>query len=137
MYKSRIRHALIDLIENAIKYSWCGKMEEGIKKLHEVRIWIDTSDYDTVMVKITNYGIGIPPYLRETIFEPGRRGMVFDSKIERKGTGFGLPIANYLFKEHGGRLEIDSYPADDEPRGIGEEYHRYVTEVRAYLPTYR
>jgi len=137
MNKDRIRHALTGLIENAINYSWCGKIENGVRKLHEVRVWIDMSDYDMVMVRMTNYGIGIPPYLREMILELGRRAMVSDSKRERRGTGLGLPIANYIFKEHGGHLEIESNPADNEPRGPGEEYHRYVTEVRAYLPIYR
>lgn len=135
--KGRIRHALIGLVDNAINYSWAGKTKDGVKKLHEVRIWIDNSDYDMVMVRITNYGIGIPPYLKDTIIELGKRALVSDWKRERDGTGLGLPIANFILKEHGGHLEIDSRPADDNPRGPGEEYHRYVTEVKAFLPIHR
>ncbi|OHB58256.1 MAG: hypothetical protein A2173_09210 [Planctomycetes bacterium RBG_13_44_8b] len=135
--KDRIRHALTGLIDNAIKYSWGGKKEEGAKKLHEVRVWVDVSNYDMAMVRIINYGIGIPPDLLEAKLELGMRGMVYDSKRDRPGTGFGLPIAEHIFREHGGHLEIDSYPADNDPRGPDEEYHRYVTEVKAYLPIYR
>jgi len=136
MDKQRVQRAFIGLVDNAIKYSW-GSTNINGEPIYKVHIRVDASDYKMVGIMIKNYGLGIPPYLQETVLELGKRGMVPDSKRERTGTGFGLPLANYIFKEHGGRLEIKSNPADDDHRGPGEEYHRYVTEVKVYLPIYR
>ncbi|MHC4497730.1 MAG: sensor histidine kinase [Planctomycetota bacterium] len=132
--RSRIRRAFMALVDNAIKYSWRGKVGDRLKGTYRVRIWAEVDEGNLVRVCMRNYGIGIPPDALDRIRELGERAMVPDAREARKGTGWGLYVATSAFNEHGGCLGIESYPADDGPRAPGEEYHRYVTEVTAYLP---
>jgi len=54
-----------------------------------------------VVLEVQDDGPGIPPELRERIFE------VFYSR-RGGGTGLGLPIARQVIERHGGTIEIDS-----------------------------
>jgi signal transduction histidine kinase len=121
----RLNRAIANLIDNAVKYSWND---------HEIWVWVEC--YGTyARIRISNYGIGIPPDTRERIMQLGVRGEVPDSGHERSGSGWGLAIANSTFVDHGGWLDVESFPDDNvTTRKPGEEYHRYITEVRAYLP---
>jgi signal transduction histidine kinase len=53
------------------------------------------------VVEVRDNGPGIPPHLREKIFQP-----FFSTK--EQGTGLGLSIAQRIITEHGGRLEMES-----------------------------
>jgi two-component system, NtrC family, sensor kinase len=56
---------------------------------------------DTVQVRVTDTGAGIPPQILEKIFTP-----FFTTKAQ--GTGLGLPICHRLVEQHGGRLLVKS-----------------------------
>jgi signal transduction histidine kinase len=53
-----------------------------------------------VRVRVADEGPGVPPELREKIFEP-----FFSTKAE--GTGFGLVLAQHAVEEHSGRLTLE------------------------------
>ena len=69
-----------------------------------------------VTIEVADEGPGIPPVLRERVFEkfyrvPGRE----PADPKRAGIGLGLPIARRLIEAQGGRLWIQS--ANDSSSG--------------------
>jgi signal transduction histidine kinase len=55
-----------------------------------------------VELRFSDTGPGVPPDLRERIFEP------FVSYGKRQGAGLGLAIARRIVREHGGQIGLDS-----------------------------
>jgi signal transduction histidine kinase len=61
---------------------------------------------DHVEIRIRDNGTGIPPEVKEKIFNP-----FFTTKPAGEGTGLGLSIAHdIIVKQHGGRIEVTSEP---------------------------
>lgn len=133
-HEYHLRRALTNLIENAIKYSWRGRKTDRGYELHKVDISVQLVANNMVDVRISNYGIGIPPDRLEQIKESGGRAEVPDTHHQRLGTGRGLLIAEGVLENHGGFLDIRSEPADHNTRSTEQLYHRYVTTVDGYLP---
>jgi signal transduction histidine kinase len=128
MNQAEIKIAITNLLENAIKYSYAK---------HSVRLSVTIPDEWRVIIKIINYGIGIPEDKLKTIREEGQRGGIRDLErmnVIRTGTGLGLPIAIDFIESHSGSLHIRSIPADNNERN---PYHRYVTTVTVTLPLYK
>lgn len=71
-------------------------------------IWIASQSGDAsggpdermIRVRVADEGPGVPPELREKIFEP-----FFSTRAE--GTGFGLVLAQHAVEEHGGNLTLE------------------------------
>lgn len=95
----RIEQVLINLLDNAIKYT----PENG-------SITIGARDSGTmVTIAITDTGEGIPPNDLPRIFERFYR---VDSARDRKqgGTGLGLSIVKHIVQLHGGTVAVESTP---------------------------
>lgn len=122
----KVQRALQNLLDNAIKYSWHGDFV--------VRVGVRVHEERYARVSISNYGIGIPPEFLKDFHERGRRALINDRRYERRGSGRGLPSSFDILKDHAGWFEISSKAADTAPRKPGEEFHRFVTTVDAYLP---
>ena len=58
-------------------------------------------DGEQLQVRVSDNGIGIPPELRERVFEP-----YFTTKEVGKGTGLGLFISETLMRQMGGRVAL-------------------------------
>jgi signal transduction histidine kinase len=88
---------MINLINNAIKFTEKGKIAISLKHFDSARILITVKDT----------GTGIPPDKLEMIFHEFTQ---IDSSTTRKvgGTGLGLPISRRLVEMHGGRLWAES-----------------------------
>jgi two-component system, NtrC family, sensor kinase len=72
---------------------------------------------DRVEIKIRDNGTGIPPDVREKIFNP-----FFTTKPAGEGTGLGLSISHdIIVKQHAGSIEVDTRPGE-------------FTEIRIILP---
>lgn len=93
----RLQQILLNLVGNAVKFT-----ERGF-----VRISAGRSDDGSVVVNVSDSGIGIPDEMREQIFEPFMQG---DGSMTRRygGTGLGLAITRKLIELHGGRIWYDS-----------------------------
>jgi len=67
------------------------------KKLHLIK----TGDY--IKITISDTGVGIPPEVIESMFEP-----YFTTKETGKGTGMGLALVHGTVKKYGGTIMVDS-----------------------------
>jgi len=94
-----LEHVLLNLIENAIKYS----APDGHV---EVVVW---SADDDVVVAVRDDGVGIPEAHQKRIFERFYRVDKGRSR-EDGGTGLGLSIARHLVNRMDGQLEVESQP---------------------------
>ena len=63
---------------------------------------------DCVDIRIRDNGTGIPPEVKEKIFNP-----FFTTKPAGEGTGLGLSISHdIVVKQHGGSIEVDTQPGE-------------------------
>jgi signal transduction histidine kinase len=63
---------------------------------------------DTVEVHVRDNGTGIPPEIRDQLFQP-----FFTTKPTGEGTGLGLSISwDIVTQQHGGSIDVDSEPGE-------------------------
>ncbi len=63
---------------------------------------------DAVEIRIRDNGMGIPPEVRDKIFNP-----FFTTKPTGQGTGLGLSISHdIVVQQHGGQLEVETEPGE-------------------------
>jgi signal transduction histidine kinase len=100
-----LRHAVQNLLDNAMKYGmqqskWIGfsasrAMENGT---------------DSVEVRVSDRGAGIPAEEQAQIFDPFFRGRrAIEDQIH--GTGLGLSLVKKIAEAHGGSVRVNSSPA--------------------------
>jgi heavy metal sensor kinase len=96
---SALRRAVLNLVENALKYTPSGgKVELAL-----------TRGDGLASIAVQDTGIGIAPGDQARIFEPFVR---LDAARDREtgGTGLGLAIARAIAVAHGGTLVVESVP---------------------------
>ena len=81
----------------------------------------------SVVLEVTDTGVGIPPALRERVFEP-----YFTTKASgsQKGTGLGLATVYGIVSAHGGTIEV----RDGAPRGTRMRLALPATDVAPVQP---
>jgi signal transduction histidine kinase/DNA-binding response OmpR family regulator len=101
---TRLRQILINLLNNAIKFTEQGEIElfVALKKMPNL-----ADRKAEIQFSVRDTGIGIPPEQQERLFQAFTQA---DSSISRKygGTGLGLAISKRLAEMMGGRLWLDS-----------------------------
>jgi signal transduction histidine kinase len=98
-----ISQALANLVENAIKY---GKpVADGpVVSLDARQILIEAlRDGDSVLLRVTDHGAGIPESQRKHAVE---RFVRLDSSRSQPGSGLGLSLASAVATLHGGELRL-------------------------------
>jgi signal transduction histidine kinase/ActR/RegA family two-component response regulator len=101
--RSRLRQVLVNLMSNALKYTERGGVETRLG-------WIaDPADRSrgTLLVEVSDTGIGIPAERQKDIFEPFVP-IAPGPAAESQGTGLGLSIVKRLVQRMGGTLNLES-----------------------------
>jgi signal transduction histidine kinase len=97
--KEALAQALLNLVNNAIKYS----RDEKYLRLDVRR------DGGRVLISVTDRGIGVAKGEQKKIFEKFYRAensLVHDTK----GSGLGLALVQHIMQAHGGAVEVESAP---------------------------
>ncbi len=95
-----IRQMLVNLLENAVRYSRPGGTVRLEAAVRDAQVVIDVADQ----------GPGVPPAERARIFErfvkldPSR--VHHGQPARHGGAGLGLPIARWIAQAHGGSLDL-------------------------------
>ncbi|HBH46564.1 MAG: hypothetical protein A2445_03685 [Candidatus Jacksonbacteria bacterium RIFOXYC2_FULL_44_29] len=95
--KDKMRIALTNIIENAIKYSLPGGQVEISLICHK-------SD---ILITIRDQGVGIPKAEEKRVFEKFFRGSNA-VRLETEGSGLGLFMAKNIIEHHGGQISFKS-----------------------------
>jgi two-component system phosphate regulon sensor histidine kinase PhoR len=96
-----LEQALVNLIDNAVKYS----PEGG-------RVQVEAGETpEGIALRVQDWGSGIPPQHLPRLFERFYR---VDKARSRKlgGTGLGLAIVKHIAQAHGGQARVDSAPGE-------------------------
>lgn len=95
--ENRLRQAVGNLLDNAVKYSAPGG---------EVRVEVKGAA-DRVMISIRDSGVGIPAEEIPHVWERLYRG---DKSRSQRGLGLGLSLVSAVVQAHGGACEVKSEP---------------------------
>ncbi|MFO7944563.1 MAG: GAF domain-containing sensor histidine kinase [Anaerolineales bacterium] len=106
--RSKLKQAIINLLNNAIKYN----KEEGV-----ITLSCKATEAELV-ITISDTGIGIPNKDTSRIFEKFYRVPEHREKIP--GTGLGLSVVKQIINGHGGRIDVES------ELGVGTTFTIYL-----------
>ncbi len=99
---SRMRHILLNLIGNAIKFTENGSV------ITRIRFRKDNGETGTLTINIIDTGIGIAKDAQKKIFEPFVQLNVVRGSRYNRGTGLGLTISKQLVEKMGGTMTLES-----------------------------
>jgi signal transduction histidine kinase len=116
--RDSVSRALLNLIDNAIKYSADDKhIEVALRQ-----------DEEHVIIEVRDHGIGISTVDQARIFDPYFRAQ-FSDTISRRGAGLGLTLVQQILASHGGKVEVQSEAGSGStfrlmfPRGLAGDAH--------------
>ena len=116
-YPQEITRVLLNLIANGFYAATKRQGQESGNGFEPTIAAATKSLGDRVEIRIRDNGIGIPPEVREKMFNP-----FFTTKPAGEGTGLGLSISHdIIVKQHSGTIEVDTQPGE-------------FTEFRIILP---
>jgi signal transduction histidine kinase len=117
LFPQEITRVLLNLIMNGFYAATKRKAEANGADYEPTLAAATKSLGDSVEIRIRDNGIGIPPEVKEKMFNP-----FFTTKPAGEGTGLGLSISHdIIVKQHGGSIEVDTEPGQ-------------YTEFRIVLP---
>ena len=117
VFPQDITRVLLNLISNGFYAATKRKAEANGGKYEPTLAAATRNLGDSVEIKIRDNGTGIPPEVKEKMFNP-----FFTTKPAGEGTGLGLSISHdIIVKQHGGSIEVDTKPGE-------------FTEFRIVLP---
>ena len=105
VFPQDITRVLLNLISNGFYAATKRKAEAGDG--YEPTLAASTRSLgDRVEIRVRDNGTGIPPEVKEKIFNP-----FFTTKPAGEGTGLGLSISHdIIVKQHGGSIEVETEP---------------------------
>jgi signal transduction histidine kinase len=106
LYPQEITRALLNLISNGFYAATRRKVETSDETFEPVLTAATRNLGKTVEIRIRDNGTGIPPEVREKMFNP-----FFTTKPTGEGTGLGLSMTHdIVVKQHGGRIDVETEP---------------------------
>jgi signal transduction histidine kinase len=117
VFPQDITRVLLNLISNGF-YAATKRRAEADGDGYEPTLVASTRSLgDRVEIRVRDNGTGIPPEVKEKMFNP-----FFTTKPAGEGTGLGLSICHdIIVKQHGGSIEVETQPGQ-------------FTEIRVILP---
>ena len=117
LFPQEITRVLLNLISNGF-YAATQRKNQAENSGYEPSLAVATRSLgDRVEIRIRDNGTGIPPDVKERMFNP-----FFTTKPAGEGTGLGLSISHdIIVKQHAGSIEVDTIPGE-------------FTEFRIVLP---
>ncbi|MFZ0066568.1 MAG: ATP-binding protein, partial [Pseudolabrys sp.] len=116
LFPQEITRVLLNLISNGV-YATAKKTQANDESYKPTLIASTKSLGDRIEIKIRDNGTGIPPEIKDQMFNP-----FFTTKPAGEGTGLGLSISHdIVVKQHAGSIEVDTQPGE-------------FTEVKIILP---
>jgi two-component system NtrC family sensor kinase len=117
VFPQDITRVLLNLIANGFYAATKRKTQAGSDGYEPTLSASTRSLGDQVEIRIRDNGTGIPPEVKEKMFNP-----FFTTKPAGEGTGLGLSICHdIIVKQHGGSIEVETNPGE-------------FTEIRVILP---
>ena len=106
LFPQEITRVLLNLISNGF-YATTKRKAQARGGDYEPTLAAATKSLgDSVEIRIRDNGTGIPPEVKEKLFNP-----FFTTKPAGEGTGLGLSISHdIIVKQHGGCIEVDTQP---------------------------
>jgi signal transduction histidine kinase len=105
LYPQEMTRVFLNLISNGF-YAAAKRKEVGDEGFEPTLSATTKSLGDKVEIRIRDNGTGIPPEVKERMFNP-----FFTTKPAGEGTGLGLSMSHdIVVKQHGGRIEVDTVP---------------------------
>ena len=107
VFPQEISRVLLNLISNGFYAVTKRKADNGAD--FEPLVTATTKGgADHVEIRIRDNGTGIPPHVKEKMFNP-----FFTTKPAGEGTGLGLSMSHdIIVKQHGGTIEVDTLPGE-------------------------
>jgi two-component system, NtrC family, sensor kinase len=117
VFPQDITRVLLNLISNGF-YAATKRRADADGDGYEPTLVASTRSLgDRVEIRVRDNGTGIPPEVKEKMFNP-----FFTTKPAGEGTGLGLSICHdIIVKQHGGSIEVDTQPGE-------------FTEIKIVLP---
>jgi len=114
----RLQQVLINLLLNAVQaMPDGGALVVETAAVRRTRPGLEGgAEQDFVTIAVADTGIGIPPEIKDRIFDP-----FYTTREGRGGTGLGLAVVSGIVREHDGWIDVE----DGRPAG---------TVFRVYLP---
>ena len=117
LFPQEITRALLNLISNGFYAATKRKAAANGGDFEPILAAATKNLGDHVEIRIRDNGIGIPPEVKDKMFNP-----FFTTKPAGEGTGLGLSISHdIIVKQHGGSIEVDTLPGE-------------FTEIKIILP---
>jgi two-component system, NtrC family, sensor kinase len=108
LYPQEVTRVLLNLISNGFYAATKRKTQDGDSG-YEPTLAVATKNLgDRVEIRIRDNGTGIPPEVKEKMFNP-----FFTTKPAGEGTGLGLSISHdIIVKQHAGSIAVDTKPGE-------------------------
>jgi signal transduction histidine kinase/CheY-like chemotaxis protein len=115
--RTRLRQVVVNLVGNAVKFTDQGRVDIEVTAEKE-----EDLSRITLRLSVEDTGVGIPPAMLESIFEPFVQSGA-NREMEQRGTGLGLAIVKRLVQRMGGTITVTSVV------GRGSAFHLRFPEV--------
>ena len=106
LYPQEVTRVLLNLISNGFYAATKRKTQDGDTNFEPTLAATTKNLGDRVEIRIRDNGTGIPPEVKEKMFNP-----FFTTKPAGEGTGLGLSISHdIIVKQHAGSIAVDTEP---------------------------
>jgi signal transduction histidine kinase len=117
LYPQEVTRVLLNIIANGFYAAHKRKSQVGGADFEPMLVASTKSLGDRVEIRVRDNGTGIPPEVKEKMFNP-----FFTTKPAGEGTGLGLSMSHdIIVKQHGGTIDVETEPG-------------HFTEFRIVLP---